>query len=319
MVAPLNWLNQKKWRWLAVVGLAAAVFALWLVPGLGAREGPSAAFRVASGESRRAVAARLQAAGIIRSPSHFLFLSFIEGRHLLAGTFTLSPAARLPAIVAALSSKDKIEQAITIPEGWRREQIADALAQKGVDRADFMRLTTDLEGTLFPDTYYLKAHPTAEGVVVKMTDNFQRKTAGLNLTRDQLIVASIVEREAKRDEERAIIAGIFLGRLAEGARLEADPTVQYGRDSLALAAGRLQTFWAPISVNDYTGVASAYNSYLHDGLPPAPICNPGLKSIIAAASSPRSRARYFFHTKDGTLVTSVTKAEHNANKAKYLK
>jgi UPF0755 protein len=208
---------------------------------------------------------------------------------------------------------------ITIPEGWRREQIADYLATKGVNKADFLAQTINDEGMLFPDTYYISANPTAAEVITKMTTNYSLKVAGLGLTRDQLIIASIVEREAKTDSQRALIAGIYTNRLNQGMLLDADPTVQYARDNQLLNAGTDPSpFWAPITVSDYTSIVSPYNTYLNKGLPPGPIDNPGLKSIEAALHPANTTALYFLNTPSGDIVTAQTLAQQDANEAQYL-
>ena len=141
-----------------------------------------------------------------------------------------------------------------------------------------------------------------------MKDNFKRRTAGLAITSKTVIIASIVEREAKKDADRPIIAGVYLNRLNSNIKLDADPTIQYAKGS-----------WAAISVSDYQNVNSPYNTYLHAGLPPGPICNPGLKSIEATLSPTDTTYFYFLTTPDGQAIYSSTLAEQNANIKKYLR
>ncbi len=295
-------------------------FSLWFVRGLAGMSGSPKSFTIEPGEKRTSVAQRLESAGIIRSKAHFLLLSYLKGQTIIAGTFTLVPSSSVGTIITTLSTKSKSEQSITIPEGWRREQIAEYLKDKGVNPSEFLTATKDLEGKLFPDTYYIAIEPKVADVVKKMTDNYEARTKSLKPSTAQLILASIVEREAKKDTDRPLIAGIYQGRINDGMRLEADPTVQYGRDTNLLDAGTTpDPFWGPITLADYQRVISPYNTYRIASLPPGPIANPGIKSIEAAVNPTKTSARYFFHTGDGQTITSRTLDEHNRNKDKYLR
>jgi UPF0755 protein len=308
-------------RWVTlIVGVIFVVGSIiwWQYAGRGL-PGEIKTVEVQAGASRVTIAKRLKSEGIIRSSARFIIESLIRRRTLLAGTFTLNPTDGLSNIIATLSNKQRVEQRITIPEGWRREQIADYLATKGVDRDQFLALTEGKEGTLFPDTYNIKAEPSAEEVVMKLTNTYQMRTDGKTITSEQLILASIVERESKTDTERPIIAKIYLNRRMRGMKLEADPTVQYGRDTNLAAAGNSpKEWWGPITKSDYTNVISPYNTYIISGLPPTPIANPGLKSIHAVLSPADTDALFFFHLQDGTIITSKTLEEHTRNIRKYL-
>jgi UPF0755 protein len=129
---------------------------------------------------------------------------------------------------------------------------------------------------------------------------YQERTAGMNVSDSTLKLASIVEREAANDSDRALIAGIYTNRLNRGMKLEADPTVQYGKDNnefggLTWEKKQEFKFWGTISLADYTAVKSDYNTNSFVGLPPTPICNPGLKSIVAALAPQESNYIYFLH------------------------
>jgi UPF0755 protein len=130
-----------------------------------------------------------------------------------------------------------------------------------------------------------------------------------------LIIASIVEREAIKDEERPLIAGIYKNRIARGMKLEADPTVQYGKDNIELinltSEEKLEyKFWKPITLAEYQSVDSPYNTYLIPSLPPAPICNPGLKSIEGTINYQKHNYVYFLQH-DGQIYPSETLKQHN--------
>lgn len=226
------------------------------------------------------------------------------------------------------------EISITVPEGYRREQIAALLEDKGVTSADdFMTATDGDEGKLFPDTYLFYPGATANSVRQKFIDNYNTKLASLGtVTKNQLIIASIVEREAKQDSDRPGIAGVYYNRLSAGFNLGADPTVQYAKETLALTAALKEVktvaersavikdfkFWQPITRADYSAVESEYNTYKVVGLPPTPICNPGLASINAAVKPATSEYYYFLTGSDGQTYYAKTLEEHNRNKAAHL-
>jgi UPF0755 protein len=116
-----------------------------------------------------------------------------------------------------------------------------------------------------------------------------------------------VEREAKKEEDRPLIASVYLNRLKKGMKLEADPTIQYAKGN-----------WQPITEAEYHSVDSPYNTYRYAGLPPGPIANPGLASILAVLQPAKTDFLYFFHTKSGETIYSMTNAEHEKKKQKYL-
>lgn len=203
----------------------------------------------------------------------------------------------------------KKETKITIPEGWTVKQIDDYLAEKQIlSKGDFLAVAKEKEGYLFPDTYFLSEKPDASEIVKKMEDNFQQKTAGLNLTKDDLILASIVEKEVTTDEDRKTAAGVFKNRLKYNMALESCATINYvlGGNKKILSREDLLT-------------ASPYNTYLHKGLPPGPIGNPGLAAINAALNPATTDYFYFLTGNDGKTYFAKTKTEQDQNKLKYLK
>lgn len=229
------------------------------------------------------------------------------------GTWRTLQDKRVADEAAARLQKQDIQ--VTIVEGKRWEEVALQLEAAGITTfAAFQTALAgkDLEGTLFPDTYRFFPNTPAADVIRRLTDTYATRLNGIVPTRSQLILASIVEREAQNDGERATIAGVYQNRLDIGMALEADPTVQYAKDSNRFAAAGQPkdfSFWGPITRDDYRGVPSAYNLYLNRGLPPGPICNPGIKSIQAAVAPADHAYLYFFH-RDGQLVLSKTLAEH---------
>jgi UPF0755 protein len=219
---------------------------------------------------------------------------------------------------AALFHAYKKDVSVTIVEGKRREEIAKTLADAGIcGYAEFLAASQKTEGTLFPDTYRFFPNTPASEIVAKMQDNYQTHIAALKPTREQMILASIIEREAVTDAERPQIAGVYTNRLAIDMKLDADPTVQYAKDSLAfskLPNPQSYSFWSDITQDDYHGVKSSYNTYLSAGLPPGPISNPGIKSIMAA-QNPTKSDYYYFLQKNGKILLSKTLNEHLAKAA----
>lgn len=292
---------------IGLVGLTAAIFAgyFWFV--LNRPIGAAAQFSIRQGQGTRDIARELKNQKLISSPLTFSLYVYAKHWYLQSGVYTLEKGITLRDL-ARLFHEGKIkEYLVTIPEGWRVSQIDEELdKRKIIQKGEFLKVASASEGYLFPDTYRFSLNITPAEIKKELTDNFQKKTAGLNITPPIITLASVVEREAKFDEDRPKIAGVYLNRLEKGMRLEADPTIQYGKGS-----------WLPISAADYKNFQSSYNTYLHDGLPPGPICNPGLKSIEAVLFPQKDGYLYFFHKADGHAVYSRTLEEHQANLQKY--
>lgn len=305
-------------------------------------------FTVEPDESADSVAARLQAAGLIRSTLYFKAKMRLRGSDskLKAGKYTLRTGMSVDEIldtitVATNSAGSPVAGQYVefrIQEGWRTEQIAQLLVDKGLikskdefyaamndpslNRFDFLDSRPSwatLEGFLFPDTYRAPPNTPAKDLLELMLQDFggrvplatrQNPPAGYNFYQ-VLIIASIVEREAAVDEERPIIASVYYNRLKQNPPLplEADPTVQY-------AIGQEPNWWPQLQPQDLKR-ESRYNTYLHPGLPPGPICNPSLKSIQAALNPAQTDYLYFVAKGDGTHAFARTYEEHLANIRKY--
>ena len=275
-------------------------------------------FTVEPGETASDIALRLKRLGLIRDAELFRLLARSQGADskLEAGRYELRANMTMGEIIEALQHGPMEEITVTIPEGWRAEQIADKLAEDvSVDPDRFLDLVrggqfdyqflqdrpagATLEGFLFPDTYYFPLQPTAQDIIERMLTNFDRrftiemrqKAAQREMTIYEVVtLASIVEREAVVAEERPIIAGVFLNRLAKGMTLEACPTVQY---ALGYQQDTGQWWKTPLTLEELHRVNSPYNTYLHRGLPPGPICNPGLASMLAVLDPVDTDYLYF--------------------------
>jgi UPF0755 protein len=280
-------------------------------------------FEVKEGESSFQVGQHLLSREIIRSDWIFYLNVRFKDMVLVPGVYDISSNMSVIEICDQISSgKTKIVK-ITIPEGYRREQIAQKLAENDlVTTKQFLDKTSALEGHLFPDTYYFSPDNTADEIVTEMTKNYEDRTTGLDVSLKTLTIASIVEREADNETERPIIAGIYENRLKIGMKMEADPTVQYAKDSLAFAnlstdEKKSYKFWRAITNADYKTAVSPYNTFLADALPAGPICNPGIASIKATINYTPSDYLYFI-VANGQVYGAKTYAEHKANVAKYL-
>ncbi len=273
-------------------------------------------FDVTQGESASSVVERLQAAGLVSDGE--LLRSYLRYRGMdtgiQAGSYQLDGGMSLRELAQTLQSGRAASNSVTIPEGWRMEQIAALVSSRagftaeqflaaarvppsGVSFADQLPSLPSLEGFLFPDTYDLAPSTTATDLVNQMLANFDKRvdaatrsgfaSHGLSLYQ-AVTLASMVEREAVVADERPLIASVFLNRLALGMRLESDPTVQY---ALGLQADGI--WWkAPLTAEDLAS-NSPYNTYIQLGLPPGPIANPGLASMQAVAS-PADTAYFYF-------------------------
>ncbi len=295
-------------------------------------------FVIAKGETVKQVADKLLADGLIKNYTLFRYYLWLTGKEnkLIAARHQIPANTNLVGLVNLLTSKSKADEiTIRFIEGWTIADMADYLVKEGVidlpeefvqrakveyfqDQYDFLPKTAEqesLEGYLFPDTYRVFVDATVDDIIVKMLDNFGKKTAklrgkvneqGKNF-RDVVILASILEKEVKGEEDMKIAADIFWRRLKVGMLLQADSTLNYftGGDNPSLTAKELE-------------IDSPYNSYKYKGLPPTPISNPGLRALTAAVYPTPNDYWYFLTDRQGKAYFAKTLAEHNANKRKYL-
>ncbi len=306
----------KAGRIAALLGFALASWLMWETfrP-----SGPKVLVLLPPGLNARQAARLLAQKGVIDSPRLFKLLLKGTGldRQLKPGEYRLGVPMSLSRLLRALRAGPPGIR-VVIPEGFSAQQIAERLDAAAICRRhDFMRLVTRrrLEGRLFPTTYYLDSHSEPEAVIRRMVAEFDKtippfyQASGSRLGLESaLTLASIVEREARRDAERPLIAAVYLNRLRLGMRLEADPTVQY-------ALG----YWKKGLTRQDLKVQSPYNTYVHRGLPPGPICNPGLNSFKAVLHPATTDALYFVADNHGGHVFSATNDEHVRAKQKIRK
>ncbi len=314
----------------AAVGIAAALTAALRPVDPSGR--PRIVF-VPAGASSAEIGRRLEEAGVIRRASDFVVAVRLRGltRSLQEGEYNLSPAMGLLQIVDRIARGEVVLYPVTIPEGFTARQILDELVRAGLGNRDallalmstgaktfdyeFLRALRgmSLEGYLFPDTYRIPRHLDERAVIALFLGRFSdivlprwREGGGGRSLHEIITIASMVEREAKVSAERPLIAGVIRNRLARGWKLEVDATVLY-----ALGRHKSVVSFADLQVN------SPYNTYLHPGLPPGPIANPGLASIEAALHPAATEYLYYVARADGSHVFSRTLAEHQAAVRRY--
>ena len=315
---------------LAVICLAG--FALYgAVAYLNTSPGKVGVYRIeiAPGMTARQVGEHLEREGLIRSSLYFRILARVKrfDRQIHAGEHWVGGSESTLTILGQLLSGGVCVTRVTVPEGLTLRQMGDVIAETMTFTADeFYAATTDsavverygwtgastLEGFLFPDTYHFDARTGVDGVIGTMARRFgdmftpemQARADSLGMTvREVITLASIVEKEAMVEDERPVISQVFHKRLKLGYKLGADPTVKYA----------LQRNHHRLSLRDIK-VDSPYNTYLYDGLPPGPICSPGMRSIRATLSPADTDYLYFVANWDGTHTFTRTLREHNAAK-----
>jgi UPF0755 protein len=291
---------------LVLAGCLFALYLYWAIKLPVSDNTDNVVVEIVENDSTIEIAYTLKQQHLIKSPLVFRYYSLLSDKNIMPGIYYFHQNMNMDEILDILGEGRISEKRVTIPEGWRREQIAELLASAGiVDKDDFISHTKDLEGYLFPDTYQFGMDNVLLEVINKFINNFNTQTADLNLSDDDVILASIVEREARHDTDRHKIAGVYTNRLNIGMKLDADPTVQYVNGN-----------WDPPKVSDLR-IDSLYNTYIYRGLPPSAICNPGLKSIHAVLSPQQHDYYFFFNLRDGTTIYSKTYQEHKANIEKY--
>lgn len=303
--------------------LLLAAGTLWAVKAYFFSKGPLVVVQIKSGQSGNQIASLLKQKGVIRSELLFKLVLRLtaDAQDIKAGTFDFRKNTTAFEVIHCLRTNECVHyEKITIPEGWRSEEIAEALSAKGItDGHAFLELVRarNLEGFLYPSTYLFQAGTSPKKVVDEMLAQYKKNITPLfkkyptDLTELQVLtLASIVEREAVWHEERPKIAAVYLNRFRMGKKLEADPTVQYAL-GFALKENR---YWKKgLTLKDLR-IDNPYNTYKNVGLPPAPICSPSAPSVEAVLNpTPDFEALYFVAESGGKHVFSRTFDEHKAH------
>ncbi len=290
--------------------------------------GESITFKIENGTNARSIAKMFKKKGIIKYPAAFLYYAKKEGysERFKAGSITITPGLSYTDIFDILIQDNRNMTKVTIPEGYEVRMIIDRLEEAGViNRTKFISLLDasrydykflknipqrddNLEGYLFPDTYYIYPEDTEEDIIKMMLDEFDshfkpeyyERAAELNMSVDDIVkLASIIERETDADEERNKVSGVFYNRLNKKMKLQSCATVQY-----------ILKERKPNLSNDDTKIDSPYNTYKYDGLPVGPIACPGEECIKAALYPEKTDALYFVMGADGKHIFSQTYEQH---------
>ena len=307
---------------------ALATFVILIIVACGTPSGAPVRVIVPKHSSFHAATDSLERGGIVRFPLVFRIFARVKGddRRIKPGTYLFKRGTPWTDVLDALNGGHGLVNSITIPEGYSLQQIVPLLAQTlhvpvdsvngaVTDTAQLARLdipTKNLEGYLFPDTYAFPEGTTARQAVNEMIRRFQRewkpewnnRLTALALNKNDIVtLASIIEREAKRPEERPVISAVYHNRLRAGMLLQADPTIQF-------ALGR----HTPRILYKDLEVKSPYNTYKHAGLPPGPIASPGGPSLVAALYPANVSYKYFVADSDGHHEFRATLSEHDVAK-----
>ncbi len=295
-------------------------------------------FEISRGEKTLEIAKRLKQAHLISGKIYFFY--YLKEHHLaskiMPGEYSLSGNLTIPEVAHILTNPQNNFIKLTFPEGFTAKQMAERLKANNLPGDDFLKIVNHpyelkelpdylsknniktLEGYLFPDTYFFKKDASAKDIIIKFLENFDQRInkqlrkdiAKQNRSiADEIIMASLVEKEAQTSTDMKLVAGIFWKRIAHNQKLQSDATLSY-----ILNDKKDQHSIQELKLN------SPYNTYLYAGFPPSPICNPGLKAIQAAVYPTLSNYNYFLTvTLKGSKKTiyAQTFKEHIANRKKY--
>ena len=289
--------------------------------------------QINSGESVDSIVDKLVEYGLLREKWSNYFKLYLKlenvSEKIQAGIYKIPQDLSIKEIAQTIQQARGLDIWITIPEGLRKDEIAEILNReltKGgntlFEKDTFLSLTTDkefiltfgfpyqltdLEGYLFPDKYAFSKESMTADILKSMITNFKTKT-DLKDTYNDLIIASLVEREGYNADDRAMIADILKRRLTEGWLLEIDASLLYP-----------QKDWTHVITNEDKAKDNPYNTYKKAGLPPTPICNPGLEAINATRNPKENNYYFYIHDTQGNVHFAETYAEHNRNVQEYLR
>jgi UPF0755 protein len=344
--------RRRRWRLgcvlallLAVAAAGAAAYGWWVILPYQGYPGTEKLVEVAPGTGAARILEQLGREGVLASPliARAYLVYVLRNPPLQAGEYRFAGSMTFPEVLRKLIRGDVVSRSVTLVEGFAMEDIADQLAQAGAGRrevflekmrspaliADLDPVAPDLEGYLYPETYRFRVGTSEAEIVATLVKTFRSRferhvrpmlaggagagagpagsgASGNPFTVRQVVtLASIVEKEARASSERPIIAGVYRNRLLRHMALDADPTVIFALRRLGRWDGSIH--------HDDLRLDSPYNTYRYAGLPPGPICSPGLPSLQAAARPADVPYLYFVSRNDGTHVFATTLEEQNRN------
>ncbi len=283
---------------------------------------------VSQGETAKSISKKLFDSGIIRSRFFFEMFARYKGidRKLSRGKYLFSGKITIGEALKRLHAAKVILRKVTIPEGMTARRTAHVLADNGFgDYQRFMYLMQDstfikqvtgfslpsLEGFLYPETYHFPEGVKEEFILRHIVDQFWKMTANtfentreLHDFYDTMILASIVEREARKEDEKPFIADVYLNRIEKGMLLQADPTIAYALENAGIRRSRI--LYKDLRFD------SPYNTYRNQGLPPTPVCNPTISAIEAVLAPQDTNYLFFFADGTGGHIFSETYRQHSS-------
>jgi peptidoglycan lytic transglycosylase G len=322
---------------LAVAAAGAVAYGWWVILPYQGYPGTEKLVEVAPGTGAARILEQLGREGVLSSPliARAYLVYVLRNPPLQAGEYRFAGPMTFPEVLRKLIRGDVVSRSVTVVEGFTMEDVADQLAQAGAGRrevflekmrspaliADLDPAAPDLEGYLYPETYRFRVGTSEAEIVATLVKTFRSRFerhvrpmlaggargagAGPATVREVVTLASIVEKEARASSERPIIAGVYRNRLLRHMALDADPTVIFALRRLGRWDGSIH--------HDDLRLDSPYNTYRYAGLPPGPICSPGLPSLQAAARPADVPYLYFVSRNDGTHVFAATLEEQNRN------
>ncbi|MCX7017184.1 MAG: endolytic transglycosylase MltG [Candidatus Sumerlaeota bacterium] len=325
---------------LALLSIGILAAGWWALEPLGQwrprREKVERMVTIPRGASLEKIARTLQEQGLVPHWSLFAAYAVRHGmaRRLEAGVFLLHTQMSLAELCDALSRVAAAQKSVTIPEGFTLAETAQRLVSAGAIPAaeEFLRLAAEpdmtrlagsengsVEGFLFPDTYFFTSDDDARSIMLRMIRTFDLRARdalssptlclGRPLSRRELVaLASMIQREARNNGEMANISSVYYNRMAKGIKLQCDATVRY-------ALG----MWDHALTLEDLKIDSPYNTYRYEGLPPGPICNPGLESLAAAAHPAQTDYLFYVYRGDGGHEFTKTYEEHEAAVHEFIK
>lgn len=305
---------------LIVMGIGAFMWWSNSLKPVNASDTSSKLFIIPPGTNVRQIGNSLKEEGLIKDPVIFFLYVKKEGldTKLQAGDFRLSPSMSIPTIIEQLQA-GSLDIWVTVPEGLRAEEIADILEEKMplYDETWDEQLVLN-EGYLFPETYLIPRDATVQTVIDVMRRTFFEKVAEAGIDESTpnlneiLTMASLIERESRIDEEKPMIASVIQNRIDDEMPLDIDATLQY-------IVGEKNGKWWSVPTGEEKSINSLYNTYRNVGLPPGPICNPGIGAIKAAVNPAESEYYFYIHDNTGQVHFAKTNSEHNQNVSRYLR
>lgn len=291
-------------------------------------------FVVEVGSNTSAIARKLKEAHLIRNDLAFRIYARYKGldKKIQAGIYSLDPSLPLEKLVVKLLN-NPTGITITLVEGWRREEMAAEIEKvfggknPNFSASEFVNLTENLEGQLFPDTYQFEMLASTQRIIEVLNTRYKNIISGLT-TENQavgysdaqlMVLASLIEREAAREQDRGMVAGVIFNRLQAGMPLQIDATLQY-IDATRQCGQKVEcSDWWPEAQAEDKELVSPYNTYLVTGLPPRAIANPGLATLKAAYNPIASDNYYYLTDKSGITHYAATYDQHLANINQYLR